>query len=288
MDNQQEQRYRCILLQTMKNFVKLCKENNIKYVAAYGTILGAVRHKGLIPWDDDIDVYMTRENYEKFMSLKNSPLLTGYEIIDFRDDGYYLPFAKFCDKHTTLWEIKKYPFVMGVFIDIFPLDMANLDEKSRTLHHQYKNVFNDYLKCISHYDIKDYGKALLNLQLKSVLRMLKEYLFFASRKKNVLQRMENILNEIQSVKGDFYLYHRSFAKFEKSLFPKEYIEDVIEFPFEDFTIYIPRQYDAVLTQMYGDYMTLPPVEQQKSQHFHFYFNPTERLSIKEITERMNK
>ena len=128
MKKEEQILYRSILLKTMKAFIALCKEYDIHYVAAYGTILGAVRHNGLIPWDDDIDVFMTRENYEKFLSLRNYSSLKDYEIIDIENEGYYLPFAKFCDKHTTLWEVKKFPFIIGVFIDIFPLDKACIDE----------------------------------------------------------------------------------------------------------------------------------------------------------------
>ena len=102
-----ESRYKEILLKTMKAFIAFCKEHDIEYMAAYGTILGTIRHKGLIPWDDDIDVFMTRENYEKFLQFKKDVFKTGYEIIDKNDKGYYLPFAKFCDANSTIWEKKE-------------------------------------------------------------------------------------------------------------------------------------------------------------------------------------
>ena len=75
-------RYKEILLNTMKSLMNFCEKHGIQYVAAYGTVLGAVRHKGIIPWDDDIDIIMNRENYEKFLRLRNSSDLGHYEIID--------------------------------------------------------------------------------------------------------------------------------------------------------------------------------------------------------------
>ena len=106
------ERYKELLIKTMSEFIKVCDRNGIEYIGAYGTVLGAIRHKGLIPWDDDIDVFMTRENYEKFLRLKKNLVGSGYEIVDLDDKGYYLPFAKFCDSQTTIWEVENLPFIL--------------------------------------------------------------------------------------------------------------------------------------------------------------------------------
>ena len=89
----------------------------MRYYAAYGTALGAVRHRGIIPWDDDIDVWMPCEDYERFLSLRNQLTATPYEILDIQNKGYYLYFAKFCDKNTTLIEREGEPI-----IGLYPLD----------------------------------------------------------------------------------------------------------------------------------------------------------------------
>ena len=83
------------LIKLFKEFIDVCNKNKLRYYAAYGTALGAVRHRGIIPWDDDIDVWMPREDYERFLSLRNQLTATPYEILDIQNKGYYLYFAKF-------------------------------------------------------------------------------------------------------------------------------------------------------------------------------------------------
>ena len=163
-----ESLYKEKLLKTMKAFTDVCRRNDIEYIAAYGTVLGAIRHKGLIPWDDDIDVFMTRENYEKFLRLKKTLAGSDYEIVDLDDKGYYLPFAKFCDANTTIWEVENLPFIFGVFIDVFPLDFVEeQDEACAKLHYDYKALFDKYTHSLKTFHAKD----LLSLRgLKSFLK----------------------------------------------------------------------------------------------------------------------
>nr|MCR5207201.1 LicD family protein [Eubacterium sp.] len=108
-------------LEILIRFDEICKNNNIEYSLAYGTMLGAVRHNGFIPWDDDIDVFVKRSDYEKLLGLRYDD--GRFEIKSHRySNNYYYPFAKMIDKNTDLdvsWRLDK---DMGVFIDIFPLD----------------------------------------------------------------------------------------------------------------------------------------------------------------------
>ena len=116
------------LIKLFKEFIDVCNKNKLRYYAAYGTALGAVRHRGIIPWDDDIDVWMPREDYERFLSLRNQLTATPYEILDIQNKGYYLYFAKFCNKNTTLIEREGKP-IIGLYIDIFPLDNYDPSKK---------------------------------------------------------------------------------------------------------------------------------------------------------------
>ena len=113
--------YKDKLIETFAAFDRFCREHDIKYYAAYGTLIGAVRHKGLIPWDDDVDVYMLRKDYEKFCSFKGK-IDDHYDVMDINDENYWLlSLAKFVDTDTTLWEFKDLPLVLGVYVDVFPL-----------------------------------------------------------------------------------------------------------------------------------------------------------------------
>ena len=114
------------LASTLKAFIDFCQQHALTYYAAYGTAIGAVRHHGLIPWDDDIDVFMPREDYNKLLSLRSTLNTTEYEIIDIENQGYYLYFAKWCQRNSTLIEKPGEP-ALGIYVDIFPLDY--FDEK---------------------------------------------------------------------------------------------------------------------------------------------------------------
>ena len=283
MNDQQKQIYRCILLQTMKDFIKLCEENDIKYVAAYGTVLGAVRHKGLIPWDDDIDVYMTRDNYEKLISLKDKIEKTSYEIIDYNNTNYYLPFAKFCNKQTTLWEMEDYPFILGVFVDIFPLDyVPEGDNDAINLKYKYKKYWIQYRRCLRKISKNQYLNNIHHHSLRLVLVGLRNKIY-QPFKRFFISRFIKTEHLIKEKNGNRYMcYTTSAQPIDKATYPKHWIENTIKVPFEDFLINIPQDYHNYLTNEYGDYMKLPPIGMRISNHFHYFIDLNQRLTIDEI------
>ena len=131
------------LLTLFKAFIAFCHEHHLTYYAAYGTALGAVRHQGMIPWDDDIDVWMPRKDYDKLLSLRSHLNGTNYEIIDIKDKGYYLYFAKFCDRNSTIIE-REGEALMGLYLDIFPLDNYDNHKGKLSLIHisdELQNLF---------------------------------------------------------------------------------------------------------------------------------------------------
>jgi phosphorylcholine metabolism protein LicD len=124
--------YKKIVVDVFEQFIHFCEQNNLRYYCAYGTALGAVRHQGMIPWDDDIDVYMPRPDYEKFIETYPQQDSKHYEIITPRyNKNYYLAFTKMCNKTTTLLEDEEHLFVIGAFIDIFPLDALCANQQSQ-------------------------------------------------------------------------------------------------------------------------------------------------------------
>lgn len=276
-------RFKQILLSTMKAFDAFCSQHQLAYMAAYGTVIGAVRHKGLIPWDDDIDVFMDWDNYQRFLNLKAEARKTGYSIIDRKEEGYYLPIAKFADTHTTIWEHKFLPFVFGVYIDIFPLGYVNNVPESRKLWELYKQ---HSLLLTKAYIRFSWSKQNLAFAVKHPLDFT-DYLI-QRRRKDYHQRELDVLDGmIAGIReGDYRLYYRSMDDFERSLFKAEWFEKTIRVPFEDFDIPIPADYQEYLTTAYGDYMTPPPVEKQITHHSHYYLNLQEGLSLEEAQERV--
>ena len=114
-----------ILVSILSEVHNFCDENNLKYFLPGGTLIGAVRHKGFIPWDDDIDIYMPRNDYEKFLCEFNKES-ERYQVISLKTDGYYLPFGKVIDTKTVLIENVDSDYKMGIYLDIFPLDNLSI------------------------------------------------------------------------------------------------------------------------------------------------------------------
>jgi len=286
--NNSEIEYKEKLLATFKAFDAFCRKHDIKYYAAYGTLIGAVRHNGIIPWDDDIDVTMIREDYDRFISLRSELENSKYEIVDPSNPGYYLSYAKFVDRTTTLWEVEQYEYVIGVFIDIFPLD--HVEDNIEILKDRQTKFFNI---CNCHF----YGYQ--NLLCKSNLRYLSlshprgivdwlHLLKLKIRKKYYSQKFWECDAQLRTSKGDKLLCFDIQYAIEKELFKSEWFEKQIRVPFENTEICIMEGYDQYLTQIYGNYMSLPPVEERVSRHYHYFLDLDRRWSLDEIKSYLRK
>lgn len=266
--------YKRILLETFRAFLAFCDRNEIRYVAAYGTVLGAVRHKGLIPWDDDIDVVMLREDYEKFLRLKNSPDLHGYKIFDYNDKGYPLSYAKFCDGNSTIWERKHVPFTFGVFIDVFPLDpMPNDQQFANKIATRSRQLMGRYIESIRTYSWCDFRDKMW------LVSMIKHLIFSPQKCLSELSKIQSELSK-KYKDSDFVMFLET-----EILYPVKYFKNTVEVEFEGMKIQIPEDYDGYLTMRYGDYMTLPPVEQRCSTHGHYFVDLKNGLSVEEIKKQ---
>lgn len=255
-----DRRFKEQILHVFKFTVRFLEQHGLRYVACGGTVLGAVRHRDFIPWDDDIDIYMPRKDYERLLDLKQEARREGFDVLSLRDKGYYLPFAKVSDMHTTLWEQKEFPFVMGVYVDIFALDNFSCsDEELTTIQRKSLKKFYNYQKT-----------------LNPLLRPLRSFM---------LKRFLNYQSWYSSFDGDKTVCVTQWAG---HIFKREWFEDVVSLPFGDTTVIVPKDYDGYLTCLYGDYMTLPPIEKRVSEHNHFYLNFDEGLTLNEVKQLMKK
>lgn len=273
-------KYKAKLLETFDAFDIFCKKHQIKYFAAYGTLLGAVRHKGLIPWDDDIDVFMFPEDYIKFCSLKYN-VEGHYEIMDKDTDGYWLlSMAKFINTSTTLWESPAFPCITGMYIDIFPLWKTNginyvdLKKKYDDLYFGYQRVIKKYsfIECLYRFFKWDNPFELLFILLfRKIItkKRFSEYNLF--------------LEKLKNQDGDYWASYDG-AYGEREILLNKWVEDITTMEFEGRKIPIPIGYHNVLTQLYGNYMKLPPIEKRISLHPHYYLNLDKRFSLEEIKE----
>lgn len=243
------------ILQSVHDF---CEANGLRYSLAFGTLLGAIRHKGYIPWDDDIDITMPRADYERFVkSFKHQ----YFKVYDYRNDAdYVLPFAKVADTRTLLEENANMKNI-GINMDIFPLDP----------------LFDTQEECI------DFLKSLTPLKRKFRMKILKP-----SHKnvwwKRIAIRMSKILvwnvslkeiaaelnSRIANLKKNKALYWGTPAGTDpyayRSLYESKLFDSYILVKFEDREFYAPAGYDTMLRNYYGDYMQLPPEEKRTSPH----------------------
>lgn len=281
-----KKRHKEILIETFKAFNKFCDDNNIKYYACGGTAIGAVRHKGIIPWDDDIDVCMLRDDYNRFIDLKDKCFGTEYSIVDYNDKGYYLPFAKFMNNNTTIWEREENSFILGVFIDVFPLNCTdNVHKENLEFQRKYIKAFTDYVMSLKNYSffrlIKKQGLAGLKLYIKKMI--------FRSVQSLLFRRFKKLDELIKNNKeGNYLLNYFTPYKVDKETFPKDWFQTQIEVPFEDTSIKLPNGYDMYLTQLFGDYMVPPPVEKQISHHYLYFMDLECRLSVDEIKRKKHE
>ena len=244
----------------LKFIDKICTENKIKYFLCAGTALGAVRHKGFIPWDDDVDVMMPREDYERFLKLMDKSNNEHYKCLHFGKDFpyYFYRFAKVVDLNTSLTEINfpKHPD-MGIYVDIFPID--GIDEK----------VGKKIIK-------KHYNLGLIHYQSAS-LKFVKskrgfvhnvfKYIAYVYAKifgwQHWVKKSEKLIKKYKMQNCKFAGIYDEYQ--EKEIMPKEIFDEVIYVDFEDSKFPIVKNYDYYLTKIYGDYMT-PPPENQRIQH----------------------
>lgn len=277
-----------LLLKTLSAFISFCEENHLTYYAGYGTVLGAVRHNGFIPWDDDIDVHMPRADYQRLWEIRNQ-IPPPYQVADISELGYTAPFMKFMDMSTSIWEFERKPYMLGVYIDIFPLDECPEDVSyPAALKKQFDSAFFSYFRTLEQWSVRELGSFLIHGywgEFKNIFVMKYNSLL---KKRKFHRRVLTLLDELSSLgKGSFYLSSTD-VYMDFSVFKKEWFDYPIDVPFENRTIKIPNGYDAYLRLLYGDYMQLPPEDEQVSHHSHYFVCLDKGVTIKEARNMMRR
>ena len=268
-------------LKMLQIFEEFCEHYHLEYFLIYGALLGAVRHKGFIPWDDDLDIGMLRKDYDIFLQHADEWFKEPYFVQNgCNDKGYFGRITRIRDSRTTgvIWRDRHKKCNNGIFIEIYPVD--NISKDDYAYHNQVKRA-ERLASIMYHYQ---YPSEIKSTKGKILSKLSKVYVGVLSFEK-VFKKFDSICaehskeecvfcNTISAVDG--------LADHSAGDIKHWYIEDVIktiEVPFENISVKIPINYDRCLKLSYGDYMQLPPVEERGQHHNRIvYYDPSKPYS----------
>lgn len=252
--------YKQLILGVLLKVDSICRENNLKYTLFYGTLLGAVRHEGFIPWDDDIDIAMPIEDYDKLAEIIHNG---DYGINFIRPEENIdtcFAFGKVCDTRTIIYESNVADIVgYGAYIDIFPFVKIPFAHK----WDNYKK-WEIFRRLASYSHLKKYTKT--KSFIKNIGRSLEFHLGkLLDGRKLALKSMRDE-REANSYTNNNHIEYGYGVLWHPQRFPKDMFENQKEVKFEGYTVYGTSDDDSVLSTEFGDYMKLPPEDQRIPHH----------------------
>ncbi len=252
----------------MKKLDEICRELNISYTLTYGTMLGAVRHQGYIPWDDDLDIMLCRPEYDKLVAwcLEHEKELLPFRLFtpeNTADYPYMIP--RFCDTRYEIHTDNEKDCGMGAFVDIYPLDgIGNTREEAiATLRKR--------ARWSSLYFLSTRLRCERGLTKSALKRLIKLPAFWAAKligKKWFGRRLYAIAKNCDFENSKYAGCVIWDTEIENGMFEKAWFDKTQSMPFEQEQFQVITQYDAFLSRLYGDYMQLPPQEDRIAHHFY--------------------
>lgn len=282
-----KKRFNTKLLGVLNKIMEICEENKIRWFVGYGACIGAIRHKGFIPWDDDIDVCMPRPDYDRFVEICKKIDLGEYELESIDETPNYChEYVRLNDKNSTMYFSPEYVYAWGVYVDIFPLDGAadgNVEEHLKSVLF-WKKIF--YFSRM--YYSKDYRRRLLEEgRFRGYLAIALVSIFRSFFQKVSLNTVDKKLRKYPYEESEYCMFYVDVYGMRNAI-PKKWVEETIFVPFENIQVRIPKYYDEYLTHIYGDYMTPPPVEKRYDRHDYLFVDLDRRLTVEEIKSLLSE
>lgn len=256
-------------LEILKKIDKICDEINLKYCLAYGTLIGAVRHKGFIPWDDDVDIMMPRKDYDLFVQyfIEHKEKLKSYEIINPQvNEKCPYTISRISDMRYRLDVDNEEDYGIGLFVDVYPLDgVGNSFEESAKL----KNISSKYASLC----FLSTRQRVKRENTKSTIKYIIKFPAFIVAK---TFGKKFFMNKLYSMAANCdydsskYIGCIIWASDDgvRGIFPKDWFKELIDIEFEGYMFKAPKDYDNILKHGYGDYMKLPPKRERIAHHYY--------------------
>lgn len=243
----------------LKVFMEICEKWNLKYFLACGSVLGSVKYKGFIPWDDDVDVCLFRDDYERFLEIAQNELPQWCFLQNYKTDPKFPhTYSKLRDSRTTFIEkgVAKLHINHGVFVDIFPIDGYPKNEKEIILLNKRKKALLRKIYCALD-DKSNYKVRIRNFVFK--------LLGFHKITAKTIEKLENLYKQYPTKDSEILCNHGNWQG-ALEYAPAWYYGEGIFAEFEGLKVRIPENFDAYLTQKYGEWRKDPEISKQKSNH----------------------
>lgn len=248
---------RQIQFSILQYFDEFCRKHHLRYSLGEGTLIGAVRHKGFIPWDDDIDVIMLRDDYDKFISIYDGDkysLKTMSRVENWRDC-----YSRLSDNNTSVyWDFAPGISTHGIWIAIFPVD--NIPDDDSEWERMRKESKLLQMLCCAKYTEAMFKSKKAKF-FKPIIKLytgMHSSSYFINKAEKIISKYKNVPTKRRTVLAIWWAKYPAFSS--------EAFDDYIEMEFEGKKFYVIKGYDEYLRGQYGDYMTLPPVEQRVPKH----------------------
>ena len=259
-----------ILLEIMEYIHEVCCENNIQYFLAGGTLLGAIRHNGFIPWDYDVDIHMTRENYIKFENVLINKNDSRFKYCSYKNEkDYYKPHATVVKKHTLYYNFRdainrELKCNYGIFVDIIPLDYAvdfNDAKAIKRKVHFFRRIVS--LK-------KGFSSSQNECKLKKIIRFIIRLSLSPLPLSFINMLLDKVMQSSNGKKCSLLLDSTSRYKVDKACWDKKLYETTQLHVFEGHHFLIPEGYHEILSIIYGDYNVFPSKEVIDRESYFIY------------------